>query len=208
MSSIDVRTRKANRLASRPGGIIQAGRGVYLVQSENMARHYRVAAGKGGDQCDCPDFQYRKEVCKHLLAVKVWLERNSGRSRSSARPFFVPNPSRDLEKADAPGKPAPPAVSNSVPSPTPLASPTPISPNQDTRQGPEPDVTSKLPPEEPSAPLPQGASPAVTAGKSVSSETPSMKKDRVSKGVAIALGGGIVANPDGSFSVQSVSLRL
>jgi len=45
----------------------------YLVQSQSGNGSYHVALVNGEWRCECPDFQFRKVVCKHIHAVRFWL---------------------------------------------------------------------------------------------------------------------------------------
>lgn len=42
----------------------------YLVQSQSGNGSYHVVLVDGEWRCECPDFQFRKVVCKHIHAVK------------------------------------------------------------------------------------------------------------------------------------------
>lgn len=42
----------------------------YLVQSQAGNGNYHVALVDGEWRCECPDFQFRKVVCKHIHAVR------------------------------------------------------------------------------------------------------------------------------------------
>jgi len=45
----------------------------YLVQSQSGNGNYHVVLIEGEWRCECPDFQFRKVVCKHIHAVRFWL---------------------------------------------------------------------------------------------------------------------------------------
>lgn len=68
---MSIRQQKGLQIAQRPG-IVQQGR-LWLVPSQSGKGRYKVDAEKR--QCTCPDFDLRREPCKHLYAVEVVIER-------------------------------------------------------------------------------------------------------------------------------------
>ena len=45
----------------------------YLVPSKSSDKGYTINAS-GLWSCECKDYQNRKQDCKHILAVRIWLE--------------------------------------------------------------------------------------------------------------------------------------
>jgi transposase-like protein len=45
----------------------------YLVPSQNSNEKYHVTRTENYWACTCPDYKFRREVCKHIHAVKFWL---------------------------------------------------------------------------------------------------------------------------------------
>jgi len=45
----------------------------YLVKSQSGNGSYHVAIVEDEWRCECPDFQFRRVVCKHIHAVRFWL---------------------------------------------------------------------------------------------------------------------------------------
>lgn len=69
---MSIRQQKGLQIAQR-ANIIRQGR-IYLVPSQSgKGKKYKVDAEKR--QCTCPDFDFRREPCKHLYAVEVVIER-------------------------------------------------------------------------------------------------------------------------------------
>ena len=68
---MSIRQQKGLQIAQHPG-IVQQGR-LWLVPSQSGKGRYKVDAEKR--QCTCPDFDLRREPCKHLYAVEQVIER-------------------------------------------------------------------------------------------------------------------------------------
>src|SRR6266540_1831655 len=88
VSPTDVRAIKALEIAAT------ADRWLHVCVTDGQVAYAIPSQFKPGsgyvvdiDSCTCPDFEQRREACKHLLAVRLHLER---RRRSAPRP--VPPP--------------------------------------------------------------------------------------------------------------------
>ena len=68
---MSIRQQKGLQIAQR-ANIVQQGR-IYLVPSQSGKGRYKVDAEKR--QCTCPDYDFRREPCKHLFAVLHVIER-------------------------------------------------------------------------------------------------------------------------------------
>jgi transposase len=68
---MSIRQQKGLQIAQR-AGIVQEGR-IYLVPSQSGKGKYKVDVEKR--QCTCPDYDFRREPCKHLYAVEVVIEK-------------------------------------------------------------------------------------------------------------------------------------
>jgi hypothetical protein len=74
MMTVDVRQRKAIEIADR-FRIVESG-GKWIVPSQNINnKKYAVKISEHGGQCDCPDFELRRQACKHVLAVRYVMQR-------------------------------------------------------------------------------------------------------------------------------------
>jgi len=67
---MSIRQQKGLQIAQR-GHITQQGR-LYIVPSQSGKGRYKVDPDKR--QCTCPDFDFRREPCKHLFAVEHVIE--------------------------------------------------------------------------------------------------------------------------------------
>ena len=71
--STDSRQIKALEIADKFR--ITGGNGLWTVPSQSSTKKYTVSiVGKSGD-CTCPDFEIRREACKHMLAVRYLIQR-------------------------------------------------------------------------------------------------------------------------------------
>jgi SWIM zinc finger len=68
-----VRQKKAEAIVY--GGRITREADHYLVPSQSGPGRYKVICGGLFDHCNCEDFELTGRECKHLMAVKLWLER-------------------------------------------------------------------------------------------------------------------------------------
>jgi len=66
---MSMREAKGREIADR-FNITREGR-LYLVPSQSGKGRYRVDADK--QRCNCPDFDFRRQPCKHLYAVQLAL---------------------------------------------------------------------------------------------------------------------------------------
>src|SRR5215218_3556881 len=68
---MSIRQQKGLQIAQR-AGIVQQGR-LWLVPSQSGKGKYKVDVEK--KHCTCPDYDFRREPCKHLYAVEVVIEK-------------------------------------------------------------------------------------------------------------------------------------
>jgi transposase len=68
---MDIRQQKGNEIADR-ARIIKEGN-LYLVPSQSGKGKYKVRPDL--PYCSCPDFDFRRQPCKHIFAVQVTIER-------------------------------------------------------------------------------------------------------------------------------------
>jgi predicted nucleic acid-binding Zn finger protein len=68
---MSIRQQKGLQIAQR-ANIIQQGR-LYIVPSQSGRGKYKVDAEK--KRCTCPDYDFRREPCKHLYAVECVIEK-------------------------------------------------------------------------------------------------------------------------------------
>ncbi len=71
------------------GGRITRGDGCYYVPSQTGSGRYTVLYGGLFDHCTCEDHELTGKPCKHLLAVKLWLERGE---QADPAPLPAPKP--------------------------------------------------------------------------------------------------------------------
>jgi transposase len=72
---MDVRQQKAEEIAARAA--ITKGNGYYLVPSQTDGKRHRVVLDSMFPTCSCPDYELREKDCKHILAVRLWLQRQA-----------------------------------------------------------------------------------------------------------------------------------
>lgn len=73
MELITAREQKAREIADKFRIVESCGK--WLVPSQSSTKKYAVrVVGNSGD-CECPDFEKRREACKHLLAVRYIIQR-------------------------------------------------------------------------------------------------------------------------------------
>jgi hypothetical protein len=46
----------------------------FVVPSQSNGNKYKVVRHWNGWTCSCPDYHYRKVLCKHINAVEYWLK--------------------------------------------------------------------------------------------------------------------------------------
>src|SRR5215216_6010728 len=68
---MSIRQQKGLQIAQR-ASITRQGR-LYLVPSQSGKGKYKVDAER--QSCTCPDYDFRREPCKHIFAVRVTIER-------------------------------------------------------------------------------------------------------------------------------------
>jgi transposase len=76
-------TREAKALEIADKFRIVESSGKWIVPSQNSSKKYAVrVVGKSGD-CTCPDFETRREACKHMLAVRYLIQREENADGST-----------------------------------------------------------------------------------------------------------------------------
>ncbi len=69
---MDAREQRAEEIAA--GGKIALGDGCFLVPSQSSPMLYKVAIGPR-PTCTCEDYELREKVCKHIIAVRLFVQR-------------------------------------------------------------------------------------------------------------------------------------
>jgi transposase len=72
---MDARREKAHELADRAK--IRFADGCYYVPSQSGGGTYTVILDKSGALCDCDDWELRGEPCKHIMAARLWRDRQA-----------------------------------------------------------------------------------------------------------------------------------
>src|SRR5436305_4384400 len=70
---MDARRQKAHELADRAR--ITVADGCYTVPSQSGNGSYTVILDERDAACDCPDFELRGKACKHVMAVRLFANR-------------------------------------------------------------------------------------------------------------------------------------
>ncbi len=70
MTVREIRSRAIISKGVRPEVLSQD---TYLIPSQSSNEKYRVTKTPNYWTCTCPDYTYRREVCKHIHSVKFWL---------------------------------------------------------------------------------------------------------------------------------------
>src|SRR5947208_15240649 len=86
----------ARRLKARAvtgGGRITRGNGFYWVPSQTGGARHRVGLDGLFPHCSCEDFELTGQPCKHMIAVRLWLEAGE------------PGPQPPAERAPLPERP-------------------------------------------------------------------------------------------------------
>jgi hypothetical protein len=80
----DPRMERARELLSQ--GKVSPARspGYYLVRSQSKPVTYLVSLNP--PSCTCPDFAYRNQICKHILAARMYAARKKEVNRELRRP--------------------------------------------------------------------------------------------------------------------------
>ena len=69
---MNAREQKAEEIAA--GGKIVMSEGGFLVPSQSSPMLYKVAIGQR-PTCTCEDYELREKVCKHIIAVRLFVQR-------------------------------------------------------------------------------------------------------------------------------------
>lgn len=72
--ALNTRETKALEIADRFRIVESSGK--WIVPSQSSAKKYAVRIVGKNSACECPDFEARLEPCKHVLAVKLLIEKN------------------------------------------------------------------------------------------------------------------------------------
>jgi SWIM zinc finger len=72
---MDARRQKAHEIADRAR--IEYRDDCYYVPSQSGNGTYTVILDGTGSLCDCPDFELRGRPCKHILGVKLYVDRQA-----------------------------------------------------------------------------------------------------------------------------------
>src|ERR1041384_4956695 len=70
---METREQKGIELAGK-AAIVQRG-GAWLVPSKSGGRRYIVNYDTAAPRCTCPDFELRRQKCKHIFAVEYTIQR-------------------------------------------------------------------------------------------------------------------------------------
>jgi transposase len=101
---MDAREQKAREIAAHAR--ITAGNGYYLVPSQSGSARHKVVVDGPSPSCTCKDFELRDKPCKHVLAVRIWLEQQKDNATepvvASAAPEPSPKPKRLTYRQDWP----------------------------------------------------------------------------------------------------------
>jgi hypothetical protein len=96
----DTRELRALELYRKHGEEIRhVGEDLFTVPSCTGSRLYTVDYAV--EVCDCPDFQYRGENCKHILAVGIYLAKRRLRVSAAGDPFVAAAHDRGRDRPHA-----------------------------------------------------------------------------------------------------------
>src|SRR4051812_31583616 len=70
---MDLRQQKARELADRAR--ITSKDGCWSVPSQSGSGSYTVILDEQDSACDCPDYELRGRPCKHIRAIRLFLQR-------------------------------------------------------------------------------------------------------------------------------------
>jgi transposase len=79
-SKMNARQLKAQQIVAT--GNITGGNGCYHVPSQSGNGRYKVVLAGLFPHCTCPDFELTNEPCKHMMAVRSWLDECKGKGRA------------------------------------------------------------------------------------------------------------------------------
>jgi hypothetical protein len=74
---MDARQQKAQQIVA--AGTITPGNGYWLVHSQTGGHRYKVIPDGLFPSCTCADFELTEKPCKHILAVRLFLEQQEQR---------------------------------------------------------------------------------------------------------------------------------
>jgi hypothetical protein len=69
---VDAREQRAKEIVA--GGRIAFANGYWLVPSQSSAARHKVVVETLFPSCSCPDFELTDKPCKHILAVRLFIE--------------------------------------------------------------------------------------------------------------------------------------
>ncbi len=95
---MDARQQKARELADRARIVFENGR--YTVPSQSGNGSYTVVLDREFSTCDCPDFELRSKPCKHLLAVRLYVQKQNRGTEQSDSVEPSPKQKRQTYKQD------------------------------------------------------------------------------------------------------------
>ncbi len=98
---VDARQQKAQQIVA--AGTIAPGNGYWLVHSQTGGHRYKVVPDGLFPSCTCADFELTDKPCKHILAVRLFLEQQEQRFAGQTVVNAVPpKPKRPTYKQDWP----------------------------------------------------------------------------------------------------------
>src|SRR5712691_1405146 len=98
-TSMDARQQKAEQLAANAK--ITRGNGYFLVPSQSGGSKHKVMIDGLFPSCSCKDFELREIACKHILAVRLWVEQEKATAEggvSAPAPVATPEPSPKVKR--------------------------------------------------------------------------------------------------------------
>src|SRR6188474_1582541 len=93
---MDARYQKAEQIVA--GGRITRGIDCCLVPSQHGTARYRVVPDGLFPSCTCGDFELTGQPCKHILAVRLWIEQGETSPTPPAVPAPAPPPETPKRK--------------------------------------------------------------------------------------------------------------
>lgn len=93
---MDARQQKAEEIAN--GGKIVRGNGSWLVPSQSGKARNKVVLEGLFPSCTCEDFELRERDCKHLIAVRLFLEKTKGTGITENASSQPPEPSPKVKR--------------------------------------------------------------------------------------------------------------
>jgi len=89
-TQLSEREQKARIIAS--DSTLTCKGGVWLVPSQSGGKEYTVDPDPKSPRCSCPDFEFRRQPCKHIFAVEITLKReyrNDGQTETISETITV-----------------------------------------------------------------------------------------------------------------------